>query len=126
MPVPVNATAWGAPAASSPRVKTPLRAPAAVGVKAMRKPHFAPGASVALQVVDTMLKSPLTLADVIFNLASPVFVMVTVLVALVVPIARGAKVSGADIATAGPASPTPDSWTWCGDPGASSVSVNVP
>src|ERR1700674_4240312 len=87
MPVPDSGTVCGLFAALSVIVMLPVRAPSWVGVKVTLMMQFAPAASVLPQgfVLATGAKSPLTTMLLMFSVALPVFVIVTLLAVVVVP-----------------------------------------
>ena len=83
-PVPLKATDWGLPEASSVKLKVPERAPEAVGVKVTCTMQLAAAAKVLPHVV-VLPKSPLVAIEAMFIVALPVFCRVTSCEALVVP-----------------------------------------
>jgi hypothetical protein len=102
IPVPVNETACGDPAALSVTDSVPVREPLAVGLKVTEIPQFAPAASVAPQLV-VAAKSPEAAIDETASADDPLFVSVTVCAALVVPVVCEAKLRlVGDSVTAGP------------------------
>jgi len=127
--VPVSATVWGLPAASSVMVKVPVRVPAAVGVKVTLIVQFALAANVAGSVphVFVSAKSPDAAIEMIVRGAVPVFVSVTVCAALVVFSAWLPKVRvvGASITAGAGFAPVPVSAMFCGLVLSLSVSCNV-
>jgi len=95
VPVPVTATVWGLPGASSVKVSEPVLAPAAVGVKITLIVQVAPTASEPPQLLAGVVvaaKSPPAATLVTFSVAIPEFVSVTVCAALGVPTAWLANV----------------------------------
>jgi hypothetical protein len=133
-PVPLSPIDCGLPVALSVIEIEAVRAPPAVGVKVADTEQFAPAASVAGlagQVFADMAKSP-GLAPASTKPAKligllPVFVIVTLCAALVVPLFRVAKVRLVELklrVKVG-ACPVPLSATLCGLPVASSVKVTA-
>ena len=90
VPIPVNVTFCGLPAALSVMARAALRVPDAVGLKVTLMLQLAPTAIELPQVV-VREKSPafvpVIAIAVIVNVAVPVFLRVTVFATLVVPIA---------------------------------------
>lgn len=131
--VPVNVTVCGLPVALSVNVIAPVRVPAAVGLNAIWKVHGAASTAIAGHcAVVAPEKSPVIamLANVTFTF--PLFDIVTVCVALVVPTVCEAKVSivGEIVIVPSGAVPVPLKATVCGLPVALSdtfkVAVRVP
>lgn len=87
VPVLVRGRVCGLPGALSVNVTEPLTVPAVVGANDMLKVQLAPAASVGLQVL--LLRGNcawgVTVALLMFRVALPVFVSVTVCGGLVVP-----------------------------------------
>ncbi len=77
VPVPVRLTVWGLSLALSMMVSVPVRVPVAVGVKVTLMVQFPLGATELPQLF-AWAKSPLAATELIFNVAVPVFVSVTV------------------------------------------------
>jgi len=127
VPVPLNATVCGEPAALSATPIVPIRAPAAVGVKVTEIVQFAAVTRLAPQVF-VSAKSPEAAIEAMFNGALPVFVNVIAWTELVEPTACAAKVrlAGVKVATGTGVTPVPVSETVCGDPLASSTIVIWP
>ncbi len=84
VPVPLNETLCGLPAASSVIVTEPMRVPVAVGVKLTLMVQLAPA---AIDVPQLLLceKSPPTTMEEMFSVALPVLLSVTLCAALAVP-----------------------------------------
>src|ERR1022692_2506620 len=87
VPVPESATVCGLPGALSVRVTAPVRDPNWVGVKVTSILQVFPAASVLPQglLLDARAKSPLAAMLVIFNVAVPLLVRVTLFALLVDP-----------------------------------------
>jgi hypothetical protein len=93
IPVPLSDTVCGLVGASLVSVSVPLRAPIAVGVKVTVIVHVAFTAMLAVQPVLVCEKSPAIAMLEIVSAALPLFVTVTVWVALDVPTSVLLKVS---------------------------------
>lgn len=129
LPVPVRLTVCGELLALSVIKIEPVSVPADSGVNVTLIVQLAGEApSVGPQVVDFTAKSPLAGEIVIGVDPVPVFFTVTVLAALVVPIAWAAKVSlvGEGVTITVAALPVPVSFTICGELVALSVTESVP
>jgi hypothetical protein len=107
-------------------VITPEMLPVVEGVKTAVIEQLAPAASVLVQLLGDVLKSPLTAVAMLVDWP-PVFFTVITLPALGVPTTCAANVSlaGVTVITTG-AVPVPDSVTVCGLLLALSVTVSVP
>jgi hypothetical protein len=90
VPVPVKATVCRAPVVLSAMDKVPVRVPAAAGVKTTFAVQAAPAATDVQLLV--WLKSPLIVIPVIVSVAVPVFEIVTVSAAELLPMAWPTKV----------------------------------
>src|SRR5262249_1899957 len=85
VPLPERVTDCGLLEALSLMVMAPARPPVAVGVKLTVTVQGLGGAGVAVQVSETLAKSPETVMPVKLSVALPAFVIVTLCVALVLP-----------------------------------------
>src|SRR5689334_8705759 len=129
VPTPVSATFCGLLVALSVKLRVPVRVPIAVGVNVTLTVHEPFTATVAPQVVALLAKSPVTPMLLIFSVAVPVLVSVTVFAAVVVFSNFVPKLREvADSLTTGlPAlAPVPDNAAVCVPPGASSFTTRVP
>ena len=129
-PVPERATDWGLPTAVSLIDKEPFLAPLEVGEKLTLMAQLWPGLRTfnsALQVF-VCEKSPEVLMPVIFSVAVPVFVIVTVWAALTSPTVTfpKARLVGVTVTAVAAVTPVPLTLIVWGLPAALSVSVNVP
>jgi hypothetical protein len=107
-------------------VRDPVRVPAIVGVKVTEMAHAAPAARLGMQV-PVAEKSPLTAMPETLSATVPWFTSVTVLAALAVPTCCASKVKLAgEVEAAGPPVPVPCKVTYCGLPGALSLTVSTP
>lgn len=85
-PVPVNGTFWGLLLASSVKVRFPVLDPGAVGENVTVTVQLALASTVEPQVLVLIWKSPLVVMLLIFSVPVPVFVRVTILPLVVLPI----------------------------------------
>jgi hypothetical protein len=126
IPVPVKATVCRPPVVLSAMDKVPVRVPTTAGVKTTFAVQVAPAATDVQLLV--WLKSPLIVIPVIVSVAVPVFEMVTICGAELLPTLRLAKVrvAGARLTTGAVAAPVPVKPTFCGLPVALSATDKVP
>jgi len=113
MPVPESGTVCGLPGALSVMVKVPVRAPSWVGVKVIVILQFFPGARVLPHgLVDVVCaKSPLVAMLLIFSVAFPVLVRITLFPTLVAPLTTFPKASEVgERVTTGPLATVTVSW----------------
>src|SRR5437016_3712448 len=126
-PAPVRLTVCGLPEVLSVARRLPVRVPDAVGENVTLMAQFPPTAT-ELPQLSVSAKSPLVGIVVIANEAEPVFVIVTVCAALVVPSVLIAKASAAgyslSLLDALPISPV--RLTVCGLPEVLSVARRLP
>jgi hypothetical protein len=127
MPRPTRFTTGGLPWALSLRVSVPFRVPVTVGVKLTLRVQLRVEANVEGQLL-ICAKSPVIWMLLMFNVAFPVLVSVTVCAALEVPTCwlRKAKLVGVTVAMGKLADPIPVRVTDWGLPWALSVKVSVP
>lgn len=109
-PVPESDTVCGLLGALSVNVRVPVREPNTVGVKVTFTMHLAPTGRVVPHVLEDMAKMPLVAMLLMFSVAAPLLVNVTVLAALVVLMTTFPKLNEVgDSVTAAPFSvPTPE------------------
>jgi hypothetical protein len=127
VPVPLRETVCGLPGALSVTERVPLRLPVALGVKVTLTVQLAPAANELPQVL-VSAKSPALVPviamPVMLKVVVPTLVRVTVFAGLVVPTATEpkSKLVGESFAVV----PIPLSVTFCGLPGALSVTDSLP
>jgi hypothetical protein len=107
-PVPVSATAWGLPAASSEIVKLPLRVPVCVGLNVVPIVQLAAGArSLPLHVSLLITKSPEGTTASIWRATVLGFLRVVVFVVLEAPTITLPKLQVSGVIVSLPATPAP-------------------